>query len=254
MNPGQAQAGIGITKAKGVDSDDVGRLYHAIVYTQTSRDAPKQGPTSYQFIADIRNNVFPVTSSSLSLPVGSAWATNPVAVAKPDLLVGAHYLFVQGFQSEAEMLTNFPNGLYTFNIQWGAQGATAYTATVLLTGSVPYPPIAPIITNTTWASGSLVLDPSSAVINFTNYPGATLTWEIVIPGKTYLMSAGGGGTSTGSLNLTGILTPGQTYKAQLRFINRDNSSTVSVPTSPKDYSYSTMMAQIVEFDIKTPAK
>jgi hypothetical protein len=246
-------ASVSITETKEVEGD-VGRLYHAIVYTQTGRDAPQRGPTSYQFIADMSNNVFPVTSSSVSLPPGSAWATNPVTVATPDLLVGAHYLFVQGFQSEAGLLANFPNGLYTFNIQSGVPGATAYTAPVLFTGSVPYPPIAPVITNTTWAAGSLVLDPASAVINFSNYPGATLTWEIVIPGRTYIMSAGGGGTSTGSLNLTGFLNYGQTYKAQLRFINRDKSSTVSIRGSPKDYGYSTIMAQIVEFNIKTPAK
>jgi hypothetical protein len=111
-----------------------------------------------------------------------------------------------------------------------------------------------VITNTTWNSGALVLNPQSAIINFTNYPGATLTWEIVIPGKTYIMSAGGGGTSLGSLNLTGMLSYGQTYVAQLRFINRDRSSTASDPAAPKDYGYATMMARIVEFTIKTPAQ
>ncbi len=185
-------------------------------------------------------------------PAGSAWGTNPVAVAKPDLLVGAHYLFVEGFKSEAELMANFPNGSYAFNVQSGGPGAAAYKAPVSFTGSVPYPPIAPVITNRTWESGSLVLDPASAVVNFTNYPGATLTWEIFIPGRTYIMSAGGGGTSIGSLNLTGILNYGQTYEAQLRFINRDTSSTVSDPKLPKDYGYSTMVAQIVEFRIKTP--
>lgn len=231
---------------------DLGRLYHAIVYTQTSAEAPKLGPTSYQFIADMSNTEFPVTSSLVELPAGSAWATNPVAVAKPDSLFGAHYLFVQGFKSEADLMANFPNGLYAFNVQSGGSGAIAYKAPISFTGSVPYPPIPPVITNPTWDSGSLVLDPASAVINFTNYPGATLTWEIFIPGRTYIMSAGGGGTSVGALNLTGILNFGQTYQAQLRFINRDTSSTVSDPKLPKDYGYSTMVAQIVEFKIKTP--
>jgi hypothetical protein len=68
------------------------------------------------------------------------------------------------------------------------------------------------------------------------------------------MSAGGGGTSLGSLNLTGMLSYGQTYVAQLRFINRDRSSTASDPAAPKDYGYATMMARIVEFTIKTPAQ
>ena len=231
---------------------DVGRLYHAIVYAQTSVEAPKLGPDSYQLIADMSNTQFPVTSSLVSLPAGSAWATNPVAVAKPDSLRGAHYLFAQGFKSEGELMSNFPNGLYAFNVQSGGSGAAAYKAPVLFTGSVPYPPIAPVITNTTWDSGSLVLDPASAVINFTTYPGATLTWEIFIPGPRYIMSAGGGGTSLGALNLTGMLSYGQTYEAQLRFINRDKSLTVSDPNLPKDYGYSTMVAQIVEFKIRTP--
>jgi beta-lactamase regulating signal transducer with metallopeptidase domain len=231
---------------------DVGRLYHAMVYTQTSAAAPSLGPTSYQFIADMSNNTFPVTGGSVSLPTGSGWATNPVALVEPDLLVGAHYLHVQGFKSEADLLANFPNGQYAFNIQSGVTGEAAYTAPVTITGTVPYPPIAPVITNKTWDAGFLVLDPESAQITFTNYPGATLTWEIVIPGRSYIMSAGGGGTSFGSLNLTGMLSYGQTYDAQLRFINRDKSSTVSDPNSPKDYGYSTLMAQIVEFKIKTP--
>jgi beta-lactamase regulating signal transducer with metallopeptidase domain len=245
-------SGVTVTETKELVGD-VGRLYHAMVYTQTSAAAPKLGPASYQFIADMANNAFPVTGGTVSLPVGSGWATNPVAVVKPDLLVGAHYLFVQGFDSEAGLLASFPNGSYVFNIQPGATGAAAYTAPVSFTGAVSYPPIAPVITNTTWESGNLILDPTSAVITFTNYPGATLTWEIVIPGKTYIMSAGGGGTSVGSLNLTGMLSYGQTYQAQLRFINRDKSSTVSDPTAPKDYGYATMVARIVEFTIKTPA-
>jgi beta-lactamase regulating signal transducer with metallopeptidase domain/biopolymer transport protein ExbD len=234
---------------------DVGRLYHAMVYTQTSAEAPKLGPTSYQFIADMSNTQFPVTSSLVSLPAGSAWATDPVAIATPDSLCGAHYLFVQGFKSEGDLMANFPNGSYEFDVQAGPTGAPAYKTPVSFTGAVSYPPIAPVITNTTWDSGSLVLDPASAVINFTNYPGATLTWEIFIPGRTYIMSAGslpGGQPSAGSLNLTGLLNYGQTYEAQLRFITRDGSSTVSDPNSPKDYGFSTMVARIVEFKIKTP--
>jgi hypothetical protein len=247
----------GVPSVTGAESreleGDVGRLYHAIVYTQTSAEAPKLGPTSYQFIADMSNTQFPVTSSLVSLPAGSAWGTNPVAVATPNSLFGAHYLFVQGFKSEADLMANFPNGSYVFNVQSGGSGAAAYKVPVGFKGSVPYPTIAPVITNTTWDSGSLVLDPASAVINFTNYPGATLTWEIFIPGRTYIMSAGGGGTSMGSLGLSGLLDYGQTYEAQLRFINRDMSSAVNDPNLPKDYGYSTMVAQIVEFKIRTPA-
>jgi beta-lactamase regulating signal transducer with metallopeptidase domain len=229
---------------------EVGRLYHAMVYQQTSAAAPKE--VSWQFIADMANNVFPVTGGTVALPAGSAWAKNPATVVDPKLLVGAHYLFVQGFKSEADLLANFPNGTYAFNIQQEAPAA-AYAAPVAFSGKVAYPPWAPVITNKTWDAGALVLDPASAEITYTNYPGATLTWEIVIPGDHYIMSAGGGGTALGSLNLTGMLSYGQTYVAQLRFINRDKSSTVSEPDAPKDYGYATMMAQIVEFTIKTPA-
>jgi beta-lactamase regulating signal transducer with metallopeptidase domain len=229
---------------------DVGRLYHAMVYSQTSGDVPKLTPTSWQFIADLANNAFPITGGSVTLPSGEAWKTDPVAVVGPDLLVGAHYLYAQGFPSESDLLSNFPNGKYAFNIQPGGSIAP-YSVPVSFTGTVKYPPIAPVITNTTWDSGALVLDPTSPIINFTNYPGATLTWEILIPGKTYIMSAGGRGTSVGSLNLTGMLSYGQTYQAQLRFINRDKSSVASDPSEPKDYGYSTIMARIVEFKIKT---
>jgi beta-lactamase regulating signal transducer with metallopeptidase domain len=241
-----------VTQTREFDGD-IGRLYHAMVYTQTSVEPPPLNPTSWQFIADMSNNTFPVTGGTVSLPSGSAWTVNPVAVVKPGQLVGAHYLYVQGFKSESELLSSFPYGEYTFNIQPGAPAAPC-TVPVAFTGTVPYPPMAPVITNTTWNSGALVLNPQSAIINFTNYPGATLTWEIVIPGKTYIMSAGGGGTSLGSLNLTGMLSYGQTYVAQLRFINRDRSSTASDPAAPKDYGYATMMARIVEFTIKTPAQ
>lgn len=83
---------------------------------------------------------------------------NPVAVAQPDSLFGAHYLFVQGFKSEADLMANFPNGSYVFNVQSGGSGASSYKAPVSFTGSVPYPPIAPVITNKMWDSGSLVLE------------------------------------------------------------------------------------------------
>jgi hypothetical protein len=229
---------------------DVGRLYHAMVYTQTGAEPPTD--VSWQFIADMSNNTFPVLGGTVSLPAGSKRAANPVTVVSKPQLVGAHYLSVLGFKSEADLMANFPNGTYTFNIQPGAPGA-AYAAPVDFTGAVPYPPQAPVITNKTWKDGALVLDPGEAVINYTNYPGATLTWEIVIPGDHYIMSAGGGGTALGSLDLTGMLSPGQTYVAQLRFINHDKSTTVSNPSAPKDYGYATIVARIVEFTIKTPA-
>ena len=252
VNP-KSNAAVTVTETKDLVGD-VGRLYHAVVYAQTGPEAPQLGPTSYQFIADMSNNTFPVTRGSVSLPAGSAWPVNPVTLVDPKLLVGAHYLYVQGFPSEAALLAKFPYGTYAFNIQPGPNGPAAHTAPVQSSGTVPYPPIAPVITNKTWDSGSLVLDPTSAEITFTNYPGATLTWEIVIPGPTYIMSAGGGGTSGGSLNLTGLLNYGQAYDAQLRFINRDKSATVDDPGSAKAYGYSTMMAKIVEFRIKTPSE
>jgi beta-lactamase regulating signal transducer with metallopeptidase domain len=244
----RAVSAVVVTETKELEGD-VGRLYHAMVYTQTSAEPPKE--MTWQFIADMSNNSFPVTGGTVSLPQGSAWATNSVAVVQPGLLVGAHYLYVQRFKAEAELMAQFPNGQYTFNIR--ATGAPLYKVPVSFTGTVPYPLQAPVITNTTWDAGVLVLDPTSAVINYTNYPGATLTWEIVIPGDHYIMSAGGGGTALGSLDLTGLLNYGQTYVAQLRFINRDKSSTASDPNWPKDYGYSTMMARIVEFIIKTPS-
>ncbi len=246
----KSSSAVVVTETKEL-SGDAGRLYHAVVYTQTGAEPPTLGPTSYQFIADMSNNAFPVTGCSVALPAGSSWSANPVTVVERGQLIGAHYLYVQGFKSEAELLANFPDGQYAFNVQPGG-AAASYAAPVSFTGTIQYPPVAPVITNRSWESGCLVLDPASAEIDFTNYPGATLTWEIAIPAKTYVMSAGGGGTSSGSLNLTGILSYGQTYVAQLRFINRDKSSTASNPDWPKDYGYSTMMAQIVEFKIKTP--
>ena len=49
----------------------------------------------------------------------------------------------------------------------------------------------------------------------TNQPGMTVTWEIVGPGGG---SAGGAGMYAGRLDLTNILSSGQTYHAQLRFV------------------------------------
>ncbi len=212
----------------------VGRLYHALVYQQTSSTPPKLSPNSYQFIADIANNVFPISGGTVSLPSGASWTTNPVTVVQPANLVGAHFLYVQGFDLKRALLANFPDGNYAYNIERNHPGnpRSSYAVQVPFTGSVDFPPIAPVVTNKTWKSGALVLPPTSAIINFTDYPGATLTWEIVAPS----MSAGGWGTSEGSLNLTGLLGYGRTYQVQLRFINHDSSMTFSDPNEPKDYS------------------
>jgi len=247
-----ASAGYPIASVATTDAPnntpDEGRLYHAVVYQQTSATGAKLAANPYQFIADIRNTV-PHSTGTVSLPPGATWPANPVPVAIPENLLGAHFLFSQGFGSMLDLLAHFPNGNYSFNITRtypGDVSASYSTPPIAFTDSTDLPPSPPSITNTTWNSGTLLLQPGSAVINYQNYPGALMTWEVVAKNG----SAGGGGTSIGSLNLTGLLQPGQTYQAQLRFIRPDSSVTIN--DRGANYTYSTLLATIVQFTITTP--
>ena len=234
---------------------DAGRLYHALVYQQTSAEPPKLVPNPYQFIADLRR-IFPKDTGTVSLPAGATWTTNPITVTAPANLSGAHFLYTEGFGTLAELLANFPNGDYTFNLaRTYPSGSTgSYTAPVAFTDSIKIPAIVPAITNSTWKSGALVLSASSALIHYTHKSHDTFTWELV--GRN--VSAGTSeGTATGTLDLTGFLQPGQTYQAQLRFVNPDSSVTAADPDAPAGesnyaYTYSTLAATIVNFTITTP--
>jgi len=234
------------------NTPDEGRLYHALLYQQTDATGAKTAANPYLFIADIRNTV-PHSTGTVTLPPGASWPGNPVPVVTSENLVGAHYIFSYGFGKMPDLLEHFPNGNYSFNITRtypDGTSASYSTPPIAFTDSVELPPSPPSITNNTWSSGTLLLQPSSAVINYQNYPGAIMTWEVVAKNG----SAGGGGTSTGSLNLTGLLQPGQTYQAQLRFIKPDNSVTINDPKAPNggaNYTYSTLLATIVKFTITT---
>ena len=237
---------------------DEGRIYHAQVYQQTKAGSAKLVAHPYQFIVDIRNTV-PGSTGTVSLPPRASWPDNPVTVVAPGNLVGAHFLYAQGFDSEADLHAHFPNGDYVFNIgrkKYTKRGADWITYTVPLTffGS-SMPSAVPVITNSTWNSGELVLQPSAPVITYTGDPGGTVTWEIV--GKGGMSAGSWNGVSTGTLTLPGI-DYGQTYQAQLRFIRPDNSITVVDPFEPSGenkaaYTYSTQMATIVQFTVRTPA-
>jgi hypothetical protein len=234
---------------------DEGRLYHAMVYEQT-RSGPATLVTSpYQFIAEIRNT-FPEGKGTVSLPAGATWPTNPVTLSHPAGPFGAHYLYVQGFASMADLLANFPGGNYTFNLGRTYVGGftTSYTVPVTFSDSVKIPSSAPAITNPTWKSGALVLQPAAAVIHYANKPNLKFAWDLV--GRN-LATGSSEGSSTGTLDLTGYLQPGQTYQAQLRFINPDSSVTVAdsdAPAGENDcaYTYSTLAATIVNLTITTP--
>lgn len=228
---------------------DEGRLYHALVYQQSGPTA-QLAPLPYQFIADIRNT-FPDSLGVVSLPASASWATNPVKVVDPAHLVGAHYLYTQGFDSLDALLANFPNGYYIFKITRAQSGAAAksFDVPVAASSSVTIPETAPAIIGGNWNSGALVLSPSSAVIQYAIMPGVSMSWEVVDRAGD---SAGGWGSLTdGMLNLTGLLTPGHTYDGQLRFIRLDNSMTVADPLASQSCVYSTLAASIVQFTITT---
>jgi hypothetical protein len=229
-------------------ASDEGRLYKAVVYDQTSAGNASPISNPYTFIADIRNT-FDGATGTVSLATSSTWTPDPITVVAPANLVGAHYLYEQGFNSEAAMNAAFASGTYGFNVT--RTSGTNYTAHVVFSGTKSIPSVAPVITNSTWNAGTLTLQPSAATINYTNPGGYSFTWELVGAHG----AGGGGGTATGSLDLTGFIGFGQTYSAEFRLVSTDDSTTLSDPLANHDQNstYSTLTASIVRCNIQTSA-
>lgn len=230
---------------------DEGRLYKAVVYMQNTSGVATLNADPYTFIADIRNT-FPGASGTITAPAPSTYTPNPFMV-QPGNLVGAHYLYSSSYATEDALNTAFANGTYSFNVvrNYGVSGTTTYSAPVAFSGSKAIPTTAPVITNTTWNAGTLLIQPAQATITYTTTSGVGFAYELVGSNG----SGGGSGTATGSLDLIGRVGFGKTYTGEMRLTVTDQSIVVNDPLASHDQNstYSTLTASIVQFTLTTPA-
>ncbi|HEY5895666.1 MAG TPA: PEP-CTERM sorting domain-containing protein [Chthoniobacterales bacterium] len=232
---------------------DEGAVIKSLIYEQSTVSAATLIDDPYRFSGTIRNSV-PNQTGIISLPGASPWPTNPIAIVTPSQLVGAHYVYEVGFSSLFDLNSAFPNGNYTFDVtrSYGTT-ITAFSAPVKLTGANSIPSSAPVITNTTWTSGTLILQPSAAQIFYTSASGVGFSWGLVGGGGS---GGGAGSQAPGTLNLTGLLRFGQSFSVELRFYVVDDHVTIIDPNAPanayqKESTYSTILQTVVRFNLQT---
>ena len=110
-----------------------------------------------------------VTGATVTLPAGST-ATSPQALSATNDGTGS-YGFTAKFADQATLDANYKDGSYALSIT-GAS-STVYNAALFVSGGV-YPSETPIVSNTGWSGGNLIVDPSAAfTLNWNSFASGT---------------------------------------------------------------------------------
>ncbi len=245
---------IGLLPQPALAGGDEGAVIKKRVYTQTSASGVSTDATPYHFAATIRNSI-PNHTGTVLAPPASTYTPNPFTVVDPALLIGAHFVFDQGFADQASMDLTFPEAEYTFNIERTyASATTQFSQAVQFTGGA-IPVAYPQITNSDWRDGVLWVQPSDARIFYTSASGVGFSWGLVGGGGS---GGGSGSGAPGLLDLTGRLGFGQTYTGEFRFSRTESAYTVSDSNAgtndyQKESTYSALKQSVVQFTLKTPS-
>ena len=138
-------------------------LFHVKSYTQ--HDENGSDFRTFDFLLKSRDN-FPNQVQTISLPFGaSASSVNTDQFVKE----GAHYIFERSFTSSAELLTNYPIGIYRWNI--GNGDFSNRVEHTVNTAHADYPIITPQIIGGKWHDGVLLVDPGNPTIRITQWNG-----------------------------------------------------------------------------------
>jgi hypothetical protein len=159
------------------------------------------------------------------------------------------YAFRQNFADQPTLESNYLDGTYGLQIT-GASAAT-YNASLSLTGDV-YPSLTPIITNTNWIAGSLVVDPiASFTINWGAFTGGTASDRIGVGiGKigdntaTYQVLPS---TATSVTFPANLFQPDQSYRIHIVFLKVATTDTTDISGSTGFGGY----ARETKFTIQT---
>lgn len=233
---------------------DEGRLRKVILWEQSEAGTATLASDPYRFIANIRNSI-PNHTGSVSLPDAATWSPTPITIVDPSQLIGAHFQYEASFSTLADLNTAFPNGEYVFDVTRTYSSATTeFSAPVSFTGTKSIPSGAPVIQNTTWNSGTLIIQPAAAQIHYTPAAGVGFSWELVGGGGS---GGGSGSGAPGDLDLTGMLRFGQSYVGEFRYYVTDDATTIVDPNAPsgayqESSTYSTIMESAVRFELATP--
>ncbi len=233
---------------------DEGRARKIQLWEQTSAAAATPAALPYRFIGNIRNTV-PNATGVITLPPGALWLPNPVTIVTPSQLIGAHYQYEQSFPDLASLMMNFPDGAYRFGVTrtYGST-VTSFNAPVWFSATKSIPSTAPVVQNTSWLNGALILHPSDARLFYAKHDGADFGWEMTHANG----SAGGSGNAGGMEDYKGILHFNRTYAVELRNVIYDEAIIVLDPNAGENSShysstYTTSMESVVRLTLKTPA-
>ena len=200
----------------------------ASYYEQNSTSAPALNVSvPYSFLAEIENlPTQPVSASSyISLPSGASGSIGLTSFS-------AGYRYTAGYANQSALDAAFPNGTYTFHINTSSGG---YVVPLALS-PVSYPVNIPKISNSGWASGDLVVDPTqSYTFTWNGFSGFHLNFGIqgngtgTFNGAAYSVANPVTGNASYTL-AANTLTAGQTYQATLEFDTATAVNTTSVTT------------------------
>jgi hypothetical protein len=203
-------------------------------YAQTSGSTPTAA-TAFPYAFSVSGS----GSGSLTIPGGSS-VSLPEAFAAN---AGNGDLLDDGFASEASLEATYPNGAYQLSLA----GEPKLTYTL---GSPLYPASIPQVTNGTWQSGVLVVDPTTAatltISPFAEYATAGVAGYMSIQVNSagqdnvnlkqqYATFAVGNGTTTSSTPFTSFtipantLTPGYVYQCGISFDTVGALDTTTIP-------------------------
>jgi hypothetical protein len=169
-----------------------------------------------------------ITGGSVTLPAGGS-ATSPRSLAAQNDGTGA-YGFVAQFASQSALNTAYADG--TYGLQITGASSTNYSASLSLSGDV-YPSATPLITNTTWSGGKLVVNPSASfTLNWDAFSGATASDKIVLsltnPSSQIVFLQFLSPTTTSQTFTTGFFQPNQIYQGSLFFVKVTATDTTDI--------------------------
>lgn len=231
---------------------DEGLLRKIILWEQSEAGTATLASDPYRFIASVWNSAPPQTAY-VTLPDGGTWPESPNTIIDSSQLFGFHYNYEVSFSSLAGLNTAFPNGEYIFDItRTHSEATTEFSAPVSFSGTKSIPSGAPVIQNTTWNAGTLVIHPAAAQIYYTPADGVGFGVQRVRSG-----GAGRGRSSNapGLLDLNGSLRFGASYSVEFRYFVTDDSITINDPNAPswdQELEYSTTLESVVRFEMVTP--
>ncbi|MGH8094560.1 MAG: putative Ig domain-containing protein [Chthoniobacterales bacterium] len=209
---------------------------------QTDGGTEAMGSTPYYFDALVpAASNGSITGASISLPAGSA-ATSPQALSPVNDGIGS-YNFAAYFADQATLNSNYADGTYSYEIT-GAS-STTYNASLSLTGD-GYPSEFPIVSNTTWSGGNLMVNPFAAfTLNWNSFADGTgsdiiyLAISNIATGQSLFESDDVPATVTSQSFVPNFFQPNQTYDVRLFFLKVSDTDTTDIANTTGFAGYET---------------